>query len=92
MKRIVLIVAILAFGFVGFSQENPTKKELKDFLYRSKTSKKPLIILENKEITKDELEKINPQLIAHIMILKEKEATKKYGKKAKNGAIRILLN
>ncbi|QCX40529.1 hypothetical protein FF125_19535 [Aureibaculum algae] len=51
----------------------------------------PLLFVGNKEITKSELEKINPSSIKSINVLKGKNAKKKYGKKAKNGVIEITL-
>ncbi len=51
--------------------------------------KSPLIVLNGKEISKKELEVIDPHLIGHINILKDKHATEKYGQKGKDGVIEI---
>ena len=51
----------------------------------------PLIIVDNKEVTKEEYEKIAPEMIDHIDVLKpESQAAKElYGEKGKNGVIVI---
>ena len=51
----------------------------------------PLIIVDNKEVTKEEYEKIAPEMIDHIDVLKpESQAAKElYGDKGKNGVIVI---
>ena len=51
----------------------------------------PLIIVDNKEVTKEEYEKIAPEKIDHIDVLKpESQAAKElYGDKGKNGVIVI---
>lgn len=49
----------------------------------------PLYILDGKEISKEVMEKINQNAIESMNVLKGKKATKKYGKKGKNGVIEI---
>ena len=51
----------------------------------------PLVIVDNKEVTKEEYEKIMPEMIDHIDVLKpESQAAKElYGEKGKNGVIVI---
>ena len=51
----------------------------------------PLVIVDNKEVTKEEYEKIAPEKIDHIDVLKpESQAAKElYGDKGKNGVIVI---
>lgn len=51
----------------------------------------PLVILDKKEITKEELEAINPETIESISVLKDKLAAGLYGDKGKNGVILISL-
>lgn len=51
----------------------------------------PLYILEGKVISKSELDKINPDAIESISVLKGKDALKAYGKAGKNGVIQITL-
>jgi len=50
-----------------------------------------LIIVDGKEITKAEMEKINPDKIASIDVLKDKASAEKYGGKGKDGVILITL-
>ena len=49
----------------------------------------PLYILDGKEISKDEMNKIAPNSIQSINVLKDESAINKYGQKAKTGAIEI---
>lgn len=49
--------------------------------------KEPLIIVDGKEMSKKEFEKIKPDNIEKVEVLKGENATKKYGKKAKDGVI-----
>ena len=49
----------------------------------------PLYFLEGKAITKSEMEKIDPQSIDSVHVLKGEEAIKAYGPKAQNGVILI---
>ena len=51
----------------------------------------PLCILEGKVISKSELDKINPNAIESINVLKGKDALQAYGKAGKNGVIQITL-
>lgn len=55
------------------------------------TGGKSLVILDGKEITHDEMNKINTNDIQSFTILKDKSATDKYGEKGKNGVIVITL-
>jgi hypothetical protein len=51
----------------------------------------PLYVLEGKVISKSELDKINPDAIESISVLKGKNAVNAYGKAGKNGVIQITL-
>lgn len=51
----------------------------------------PLCVLEGKVISKSELDKINPDAIESISVLKGKNAVYAYGKAGKNGVIQITL-
>lgn len=57
----------------------------------TKSANEPLIIVDKKEVTKEEYEKITPEKIDHIDVLKpESQAAKElYGDKGKNGVIVI---
>jgi TonB family protein len=50
-----------------------------------------LVIVDGKESTKAEMEKINPDKIASIDVLKDKASAEKYGSKGKDGVILITL-
>lgn len=52
---------------------------------------RPLVYLDGKEIDVSEMEKIDPNTIERINVLKEKSAIAKYGKKGENGVILIYL-
>lgn len=51
----------------------------------------PIFMLDGKEISKEEMEKINPDAIESISVLKGDSAAKKYGEKGANGVIEIIL-
>jgi hypothetical protein len=53
------------------------------------TTDEPLYFLEGKSITKSEMEKIDPQTIDSVHVLKGEEAIKTYGQKAQNGVVLI---
>ena len=58
---------------------------------KSANASEPLIIVDKKEVSKEEYEKITPQEIDHIDVLKpeSKAAMELYGEKGKNGVIVI---
>lgn len=51
----------------------------------------PIYVLNGKIITENTFYKINPDTIQKMKVLKGKDATSKYGAKAKNGAVIITL-
>lgn len=51
----------------------------------------PVYVLNGKIITENTFNKINPDTIEKMKVLKGKDATSKYGAKAKNGAVIITL-
>lgn len=51
----------------------------------------PVYVLNGKIITENTFYKINPDTIEKMKVLKGKDATSKYGEKAKNGAVIITL-
>lgn len=53
--------------------------------------KQPLFILDEKEISQEEMNKIDPNTIESINVLKDKHATDKYGEKGRNGVVEIIL-
>lgn len=65
-----------------FEKTNTTKtKEIDEDL---------LIIIDKKESNKDQLEKISPEDINSVNVLKEEKAITKYGDKGKNGVIEVF--
>lgn len=55
------------------------------------TKGSPLFIQDGKEITKAEMDKIDPNAIEAISVLKDKSATELYGEKGKDGVIVITM-
>jgi N-acetylmuramoyl-L-alanine amidase len=51
----------------------------------------PLYMVDGKEATKEETNKINPEQIAQVNVLKGDAAAKKYGDKGKFGVVEIIL-
>jgi hypothetical protein len=51
----------------------------------------PLVVIDGKRVAYNSIRSLDPNTIERIHILKDKEATKKYGKKAKYGVIIIEL-
>jgi len=52
--------------------------------------KQPLYVLDEKIVTKEQIEKLDPNSIASVTVLKDKDAVDKYGNKGKNGVVEIL--
>ncbi|MCK0202533.1 hypothetical protein MWN41_05815 [Ornithobacterium rhinotracheale] len=74
-----------------------TAKNKKDHFYlcqcsgKDKNTKKPIVFLDGQEITQDQLDKLSPKNIESFKILKDNEATDKYGERAKYGVIEITI-
>lgn len=51
----------------------------------------PLLLLDGKEISKEEMSKLNPKAIEAVNVLKGPGAIEKYGEKGKNGVVEITL-
>ena len=49
-----------------------------------------LFILDGKPVTKQEIDKLDPNGIESVIVLKDKTATDKYGDKGKNGVVEII--
>ena len=64
------------------------KKDKKVHVFTGK-DESPLILLNGKEITKEEMDAINPDTIESVNVLKGTQAIEKHGKKAKDGVIII---
>lgn len=54
-----------------------------------KGENQPLYILDGKEISQEEMNKIDPTKIESVNVLKDTHATDKYGEKGKNGVVEI---
>lgn len=65
------------------------KKVIKTKIISSDSKEKPLIISNGKEISTEEMEKINPSDIESVNVIKGENAIKKYGDKGNNGVIEI---
>ncbi|HUH29106.1 M56 family metallopeptidase [Gelidibacter sp.] len=55
----------------------------------SNNGTRPLYLMDGKEISKDEMEAIDPKIIESVDVLKNEASTKKYGEKGKNGVVLI---
>lgn len=72
------------------SQGNEITKDPKSHLnFKIEGSDNKLMILDGKEITNEELKKVNPDSINEISILKDKYAIEKYGDKGKSGVMEL---
>jgi TonB-dependent SusC/RagA subfamily outer membrane receptor len=67
--------------------DKAVKLNLDDF----KGKNAPMIIIDGKKVNAKALDKISPDDIEYITVLKDESATEKYGKKGKNGVIEISL-
>ena len=63
---------------------------IKTKIVSTDSDNKPFIVVDGKEISSEEMDKINPDDIASVNVLKGESATKKYGEKGKNGVIEII--
>jgi len=61
------------------------------FFFSDEDGKNPLVLLNGKEISIEEMEKLDPNTFENIEILKGDKATEKHGEKAKDGVIIISL-
>jgi hypothetical protein len=68
--------------------QNDSKETI---VIKANNKTKPLYYLDGKAITNEELNKIAPEKIESITVLKGESAIKKYGEKGKDGVVEILL-
>lgn len=61
----------------------------KNKIFISRTDSDPLIFINDKESTKDEMKKLDPENIDRMEVHKGDDAIEKYGDKAKDGVIKI---
>ena len=74
---------------VGDKDINAKEEFTKQTIYNSKET--PLIFLNGKEITSDEMKKIDANSIKSVNVIKGENALQKYGDKGKNGVLIITL-
>ena len=58
---------------------------------KDSASSDPIYLLNGKEITKEEMNKISPDKIKSVNVIKDEKKLSKYGEKAKNGLVEIFL-
>jgi len=68
------------------------KADDKGFFFVGNDSKDPLIFIDGKKSTKEEMENLGSDVIKNIEVLKGDKVIKEYGKKAKDGVILITTN
>lgn len=68
------------------TEEGESKKM---FLIKTEEDKKPLFVIDGKNSKEKDMKKLEPSDIESINVLKGEMATKKYGKKGKNGVVEI---
>lgn len=82
-------------SLLTIEKENGNKKViLKNKTVETDSNSNPLVVVNGKiiqENSREYLEKLNPETIKEINVLKGEKATEKYGEKAINGAIEIKL-
>lgn len=80
-------------GIIAFQRSGEPGKDNADFFIRGVTTfgykKDPLILIDNIEVTSDELARLQPDDIASFAIMKDATATALYGSRAANGVILI---
>ncbi|NOU58601.1 M56 family metallopeptidase [Marinifilum caeruleilacunae] len=73
------------------TKEVQSDKAVKLNLDNFKGKNAPMIIIDGKKVNAKALDKISPDDIEYITVLKDESAIEKYGKKGKNGVIEISL-
>ncbi|WP_299106256.1 M56 family metallopeptidase [uncultured Winogradskyella sp.] len=68
-----------------------TNKNKRNSVKYSSDNIQPLIIVDDKEISKEDLKNIKANQIENLVVLKDEKAIKKYGEKGKHGIIEITL-
>jgi len=76
---------------VGYADGSNKLQSIITVRSKEDNTKNPLFILDGKEITREEMEKLNPEAIKSISVLKDASAIEKYGNKASNGVVEIYL-
>jgi TonB-dependent SusC/RagA subfamily outer membrane receptor len=98
--RCFLVTVLFLSSFISFSQTNDQKidsvfqlivNEKYPTIIQSSSSRQPLFFVNGKEIKQEEVNKIDSKNIESIQVLKNKDATDKYGARGENGVILIKL-
>ncbi len=88
-KTVAVLYSLpIAFNVEGDSLKNADRNNI--LLNSRNTKKPPLFIFDGKEISKEEMKKIDAKLIKKVNVLKGETAVEKYGKKGENGVIEIV--
>lgn len=90
MKKLIFILVLIPF--LGKAQNDTIKVDRQnrtEVTEEIKEEAQPLYIFDGKEVTIDQINKIDPEDIERIEILKNEKAIEKYGEKGKNGVIEI---
>ncbi|TKK67488.1 hypothetical protein FC093_14455 [Ilyomonas limi] len=74
---------------VTFPPENITIQADK-ILMKTDSKKQPIFFVDGKEMSKEALQKLKPNSIYSMSVLKDEYAVKKYGERGKNGLIEII--
>lgn len=76
---------------VGYGSMGDTNKEKKETVLKiSGIEKQPLVFIDGDEVARSEMDKIDPNNIQSISVLKDAHGIEKYGEKAVNGVILIV--
>ncbi len=98
MKKVLIFITFLVVA-ISNAQEKDTLKgvEVKKEVIGGikcasyvKGTKQPLWVVNNKIIPYNELQKIDPDKVKNLEVLKDKEAIKRFGKQGENGVIIII--
>lgn len=80
-------------GIIGYQRSGEPGRDNAEFFIRGSTTfgytKSPLILLDNVEVTSDDLARVQPDDIASFSILKDATAAALYGARGANGVILI---
>lgn len=95
MKPTLIIIALACLSTVAFGQENQKSDSTASRVTLSEKSfqpvhlNAPLYILDNKEITHADLEKIDADRIKSVTVLKDSSAVALYGQRGSKGVVII---
>lgn len=76
---------------IAFMVEGKAQNDEKSELSTLNSIEKPLFILDDVEISYEEMQKIDPKTIKSISVFKDENAIEKYGEKGKNGVVVIKI-